>query len=139
LVNAVDLIYRCVGGIDYDETAAGVKLAMEGKIRSEFNFGGNYLEIKELTLRASAMTDYTLTKKVYENGVLDTSETETFDMEASDTNGVTFRERMLESVQLNSQFGVELSFKNTADPASWGAGPVLYDYIYHIVATPSID
>jgi hypothetical protein len=46
---------------------------------------------------------------------------------------------MLEGVQLNSQFGVELSIKNTADPASWGTGPVIYDFIHYVESVPSVN
>lgn len=138
--STTDLIYRCVAGSDYDEKPDGTKVAIEGKLRQEFSLGGNYLEIKEFTVRASANSGYTLTKKAYENGVLDSDETETFNMVSKDTNGSVFRERLLEGIQLNSQFSVELSFKNTtSDPVAWGAGPVIYDYVYEINATPNLD
>jgi hypothetical protein len=138
-INAVDLIYKCQGGIDYDELATGAKLATIMKIRPEFSQGGNYLEIKELTIRTEANSDYLMTKKVYENGVIDATETETFEMNPDGSSGSVFRERLLENVQLNSQFGVELSFANVADPASWGKGPVLYDLIHEIDRVPNIN
>jgi len=139
LVSTVDLVYKCTAGIDYDENYAGTKAAIEMKLRPEFSNGGNYLEIKELTLRAEAKDNYTLTKKVYVNGVLDTGETEEFAMDPDGASGLVFRERMLESIQLNSQFGVELSFKNTAAEPAWGSGPVLYDMIHNIVNVPAIN
>jgi hypothetical protein len=136
---SLDLIYRSKSGIDYDEIPVGTKTAIEIKLRPEFSSGGNYLEIKELTIRAESMTDYTMTKKVYENGVLDATETEEFDMDPDGASGSVFRERMLESVQLNSQFGIELSIKNTADPASWGTGPVIYDFIHYVDSVPGVN
>ena len=138
-VGTTDLIYRCVGASDYDEKATGVKAAVEMVVRPEFSSGGNYLKINEFTIRTSAQEDYTLTKKIYENGVLDTDETETFTMESKDTNGLVYRERILENIQLNSQFGIELTFKNTADPADWGTGPVIYDFVHDITNIPNID
>jgi len=138
-VSTVDLIYKCTGGIDYDENPAGVKSAITMKLRPEFSSGGNYLEIEEFTIRTEAKANYTLTKKIYENGVLDTSETETYDMDSHDTSGVVFRERILENMQLNSQFGIELTFANTAAIAAWGSGPVLYDFIHNVKNVPSVD
>ena len=138
-VDSTDLIYRCVAGIDYDEKATGVKSAVEMKVRPEFSSGGNYLRINEFTIRTSAQADYILTKKVYENGVLDSAETETFPMTSYDTNGLIYRERILENIQLNSQFGIELVFKNTADPANWGTGPVIYDFVHDITNIQNID
>ena len=134
-----DLIYRCRSGIDYDEESDGTKNAIDIKLRSEFSSGGNYLEIKEFTVRAEAVTNYTMTKKVYENGVLDSTETETFDMDPDGATGSVFRERVLENVQLNSQFGLELTFGNTADPASWGTPPVIYDFIHNVNIIPNIN
>jgi hypothetical protein len=139
LVSTTDLIYRCVGGSDYDELATGVKQGIEMVLRPEFSSGGNYLKINEFTIRTSAQEDYTMTKAVYENGVLDSDEAETFTMESQDTNGLVFRERILENLQLNSQFGIKLTFVNTADPASWGTGPVIYDFVHDITNIQNID
>ena len=138
-VSTVDLVYRCRSGIDYDENPAGVKSAITMKLRPEFSSGGNLLEIEEFTIRTEAKANYTLSKKIYENGVLDSSETETYDMDSHDTSGVLFRERILENMQLNSQFGIELEIANTADPAAWGSGPVIYDFIHNINAIPKVD
>ena len=138
-VSTVDLIYRATGGIDYDEEPDGTKQPIEMKLRPEFSNGGNYLEIKEFTIRTSAQEDHTMTKTIYENGVLDSSETETYTMEAADTNGTVFRKRILENMQLNSHFSVHISIKNLAIPASWGTGPVIYDFIHHINTIPNID
>ena len=134
-----DLIYRCKSSIDYDEESDGTKDAIAIKIRPEFSSGGNYLEIEEFTIRAKSVADYTMTKKIYENGVVDSSENESFDMDPDGTSGLVFRERILENMQLNSQFGIELTFENTADPASWGVGPVIYDFIYKISGVPDIN
>jgi hypothetical protein len=138
-VSTTDLIYRCVGASDYDELATGVKQGVEMVVRPEFSSGGNYLKINEFTIRTSAQADYTLTKAVYENGVLDSDEAETFTMESQDTNGLVYRERILENMQLNSQFGIKLTFVNTADPASWGTGPVIYDFVHDITNIQNID
>ena len=138
LLSTTDLVYRCVAGQDYDETGAGVKDAITGELRMEFSDGPNYLNINELSLRASSAEDYTLTKKVYENGVLDTTETQTFNMDADGTY-LTYRERILENMQLNHHFSLYLSWENTADPASWNTGPVLYDFIHEILSTPNLD
>jgi hypothetical protein len=135
----VNLIYRCVSGQDYDERPGGTKDAVQGELQLEFSNGANLLEIKELLLRASSDENYLLTKTVYENGVIDSAETDTFAMESDDTGGLTYRERILEGMQLNHHFSIRLSWKNVADPASWGAGPVLYDFINDIAASVGLD
>lgn len=137
-VEDLNLVYRCVAGQDYDEHSDGTKQAVMGELQMEFSDGSNYLNIKELSLRSSSNEDYELTKKIYENGVIDSNETETFTMEASES-GLTYRERILESIQLNHHFSLYLSWKNVADPASWGTGPVLYDFIHEIQSSTNLD
>jgi len=138
------MVYMCVSGQDWDmnpyadPTGSGTKEAIQGKLRWEFSNGGNYVEIKELVLRASTISDYTLTKKVYENGVLDSTHTVEYDMDAVGSE-LTYRVRMLESIQLNSHFSVEITWSNTADPEAWGSGPILYDIIHEINSSPNLD
>jgi hypothetical protein len=136
--STTDLIYRCVPDQDYDEMGDGTKDAIIGKLVIEFNNGGNILDIKEVTMRATDNDDYTLTKKIYENGILDSDENETFTMSADGTE-LTYRERILGNMQLNHHFSVSLEWENTADPASWGTGPIIYDFIHDIGATVKLN
>jgi hypothetical protein len=140
LNDSTQLIYRCVAGQDYDEHADGTKEAIEASLQLEFSNGSNLLEINELSLRSSSNESYTLTKSVYENGVLDSGENETFSMESEDVNGLTYRERILEGLQLNHHFSIKLSWENTSsDPIVWGTGPVLYDFIHDISAVTGVN
>jgi hypothetical protein len=139
VAGTVNLVYRCVSGQDYDERPDGTKDAIQGEVQLEFSNGANLLEIKELLLRSSSDENYQLTKTVYENGVIDSAESETFVMEAEDAGGLTYRERILEGLQLNHHFSVSLSWKNVANPASWGNGPVLYDFIHDIAMSPGLN
>ena len=139
LNDSTQLVYRCIATNDYDEHADGTKDAIVAALQIEFSNGANLLQINELSIRSSSSEDYTLTKTVYENGVVDTSETETFNMLTEDLNGLTFRERILEALQLNHHFSVRLSWTNTAAPASWGTGPVIYDLIHDIATSPNIN
>ena len=131
-----ELIYQCNPKQDYDEEPDGTEVAVSGKVRMEFSGGGNYLEIRELVARFTSDSNYTLTKRVYENDVLDSDETETFTMEDED-GGSFYRERILENVKLNHQFSLELEWENTEE--DWGRSPRIYDYIQEIYTNPNVD
>ena len=121
-------VYRSDNTVTYDK-ASSTAVYITAKTRAEFSNGGNLLDIRELVLRASANADYTLSKKIYENGVLDSSKSETFTMD-DEYSGLTFRERILERAFESHHFSVELTWQDTeaeGDPA-----PVLYDYVYDI-------
>ena len=133
--DGAELIYQCDPKIDYDEEPDGTEVAVVGKLRMEFSGGGHYLEIRELTARFTSDDDYTLTKRVYENGVLDSDETETFSM-ADENSGSFYRERILEMVKLNHQFSLELEWENTEE--DWGISPRIYDFNYEIHTNPGV-
>jgi len=128
-------VYRSNNFITYDE-AVSTEVYITGKSRAEFSNGANLLDFRELSLRAGANSDYTLTKKIYENGTIDASLTETFTMEDEDS-GDTFRERILERDNLTFHLSIELSWVDSeegGDPA-----PDLYDFVYDFGAEPKKD
>jgi len=142
-------VFRSVAGQTWDmdnftSPYDGIQVSIDGTLRWEFSNGGNYLEIKELVMRSSSEVKYELTKTIYENGTLDSDETETNTMEAAG-NDLTYRVRMLESVQLNSHFSIELTWTNTTEsgtgeePVDFGSCPVLYDVVHEINTSRNLD
>jgi hypothetical protein len=125
-------VYKSDNSITYDKASTS-EVYITSKSRAEFSNGGNLLDFRELTLRASANSDYTLTKKIYINGNLDTNATETFTM-SDDDSGDTYRERILAREYTEFQLSIELSWvdgEEGGDPA-----PSMYDFIYDIGAEP---
>jgi hypothetical protein len=121
-------VYRSNNLITYDK-ASSTAVYITAKTVAEFSNGGNLLDFRELIVRAGANSDYTLIKKIYENGILVADETESFAME-DDESGDTYRERILQRNHEIFHLSIELTLQDTesgGDPA-----PELYDYIYSI-------
>jgi hypothetical protein len=128
LGDAYGRVYRSNNLVSYDQAAAS-PIFITSKTRAEFSNGGNLIDFRELTLRAGSNSDYTLTKKIYENGSLDADETESFTME-DDESGDTYRERMLQRNHEIFHLSIELTMQDTE--AGGDPPPDLYDYIYNI-------
>jgi len=125
-------VYKSDNSITYDQANA-TAVYITCKTRAEFSNGGNLLDLREVTLRGGANSDYTLTKKIYVNNVLDSNETETFTMSDADS-GSTYRERILERAYTEFHLSLELSW---VDAESGGnAAPSMYDIIYDLGAEP---
>jgi hypothetical protein len=105
--------YRANSGYQDDIDGDNATYVNAG-FRMEFNNGGNQISIDEVVLRGTSNNKFTMTKKIYENNVLDSDETETNVMSSEDTNGGTFRERLLESIQLNHSFSLDVSWTVTS-------------------------
>jgi hypothetical protein len=128
LGDAYGRVYRSNNLASYDQAAASA-VFITAKTRSEFSNGGNLIDFRELILRAGSNPDYTLTKKIYENGSLDGDETESFTM-ADDESGDTYRERILQRNHEIFHLSIELTMQDTE--AGGDPPPDLYDYIYNI-------
>jgi len=138
---SVNKVMRSVPGQTYDVDPSGDGESIVGTLRMEFNNGGNQLEIRELVLRSNDLSDYTLTKRAYINGELDSTETETFNMAAESGKDV-YRERILEKLDYDYSFAVELSWTDTESETigvDWTQRPVLYDFVHEIYSSPNLN